>query len=227
MNPSARLLVSLLLLSAVGCDRPAAPAKAIQLPVVAPTAEGPLVVFLGDSLTAGFGVDGDQAFPAEIYRALSRGGCPFRLVNAGVSGDTSAGGRSRIDWVLKQRPAVVVVELGGNDALRGQPLAGIEDNLRAIVRAAKSAGSQPLLTGMRIPPSYGPEYSEGFAAIYPRLAKEEGLALVPFLLEGVGGDPSLNQPDGIHPTAEGHRRVAATVVPYLRSLLGCPVAPAA
>jgi acyl-CoA thioesterase-1 len=193
-------------------------------PAVAPDTQdkqGPLVVFLGDSLTAGLGVNADQTFPARIHQTFDREGCSFRLVNAGVSGDTSAGGRSRIEWLLRQDPAVVVVELGGNDALRGQPLEGIEDNLRVIVRTAKAAGARVLLAGMRIPPSYGPEYSEGFAALYPRLARAENLALVPFLLQGVGGDEQLNQADGIHPTPAGHQVIAATVAPYLRSLLGC------
>jgi acyl-CoA thioesterase-1 len=185
-------------------------------------ASEPTVVFLGDSLSAGFGVSGESAFPSLVWKTLAAQGCGFRLVNAGVSGDTSAGGRARLDWLLRQKPTVVVVELGGNDALRGQPLAGIEANLRAIARAAKDAGARVLLTGMRIPPSYGPEYSGGFEGIYPKLAREEGLALLPFLLEGVGGDALLNQADGIHPTVEGHRKIAALVVPYLAPLLGCP-----
>ena len=226
MNVGTRLVGLALLMLAPACSKPSEPAPKPPALVTAPTsaptsAAAPLVVFLGDSLSAGFGVDGDQAFPARLRSMLAEERCSFRLVNAGVSGDTSAGGRARIEWLLRQKPDVVVVELGGNDGLRGQPLAGIEDNLRVILRAAKAAGAKVLLTGMRIPPSYGPEYSGGFAAIYPGLARQESVLLVPFLLEGVAGDPELNQPDGIHPTPEGHRRVAATVAPYLRSLLGC------
>lgn len=177
------------------------------------------VVFLGDSLTAGFGLDADQAFPALIETELAAAGKPVRVINAGVSGDTTAGGLARLDWLLRQQPNILVVGLGGNDGLRGLDLAASEANLREIVSRGKKAGCRVLLLGMLIPPNYGGDYTRAFAAIYPRVAQGEGVALVPFLLEGVGGDPKLNQADGIHPTAEGHRIVARTVLQALDPLL--------
>jgi len=183
-------------------------------------AAGPLVVFLGDSLTAGLGLSVDEAYPAHVASLLAARGIEVRILNAGVSGDTSAGGLERLDWFLRRHPDVVVVELGANDGLRGQPLESLEANLRAIVRRSLEAGARVLLAGMRIPPNYGPEYSEGFAALYPRIAREENVALLPFLLEGVAAVPELNQPDGIHPNAEGQRLVAQNVAEALVPLLG-------
>lgn len=183
------------------------------------TARLPRVIFLGDSLTAGLGVDASQAYPAVVGETLKGQGRPIEVVNAGVSGDTTAGGLRRLDWLLRQKPDVVVVGLGGNDGLRGLDVKASEENLRRIVRKSQDAGASVLLLGMLIPPNYGPEYVESFRALYPRVAKETGVELVPFLLEGVGGDPRLNQPDGIHPTAEGHRVVAGTVLPHLRKLV--------
>lgn len=180
----------------------------------------PLVVFLGDSLTAGYGLDEDHAYPAVVAERLAAEGTPVRVVNAGVSGDTTAGGLSRLDWLLRQRPDVLVVSLGGNDALRALEVGMTEENLRAIVRRSRAAGARVLLTGMLAPPNYGPEYTEKFKEIFPRLAADLDVPLVPFLLEGVGGDPELNQSDGIHPTAEGQRRVAELVLPYLKEVLG-------
>jgi len=141
------------------------------------------------------------------------------VINAGVSGDTTAGGLARIDWLLRQHPDVLVVGLGGNDGLRGLPLAATEKNLRDIIRRGQAAGVRILLLGMQIPPNYGPDYVNGFKAMYPRLAKELNVPLVPFLLEGVGGVADLNQNDGIHPTAQGQEMVADNVVPYLSRLL--------
>ena len=201
-------------------------AQAPATPTPAPPVETPpVVVFLGDSLTAGFGLAAEEAFPALVAAALAARGTPIRAINAGVSGDTTAGGLRRLDWALKNRPQVVVVALGANDGLRGQPLRSIEDNLRAIVERAQATGAKVLLGGMLMPPNYGGEYASGFAAIYPRLAKQLGVPLVPFLLEGVAGHPELNQPDGIHPTAEGQRIVARNVEPYLADLVAA--APAA
>jgi acyl-CoA thioesterase-1 len=182
----------------------------------------PLVVFLGDSLTAGLGLAEDQAWPALLERQLAAAGTPIRPVNAGVSGDTSAGGLRRLPWLLRQRPDVLVVELGANDGLRGQPLEGVEANLRSIVERARASGARVLLLGLRVPPSLGADYSREFAALYPRLARELDVPLVPFLLEGVAGRPELNQPDGIHPNAAGQRQVAEVVRPYLGRLLTAP-----
>ncbi|HEY0515421.1 MAG TPA: arylesterase [Thermoanaerobaculia bacterium] len=180
----------------------------------APVGGLPVVVFLGDSLTAGLGVDESQAYPALLDRQLREEGKPVRVINAGVSGDTTAGGLSRLGWLLDQHPDLVVVALGANDGLRALPLAEVETNLREIVRRSRAAGARVLLLGMRIPPNYGP-YADQFAALYPKLAKELNVPLVPFLLEGVGGVRSLNQADGLHPTAQGQEIVAKTVRPYL------------
>jgi acyl-CoA thioesterase-1 len=184
-----------------------------------PVGDLPTVAFLGDSLTAGYGLGEAEAFPARLEERFAEQGLPFRAVNAGVSGDTSAGGLARLDWVLSTGPDVVVVELGPNDGLRGLDLAMTERNLRQIVRRARDAGARVLLVGMRIPPNYGPDYAGRFEALYPRLAEELEVPLVPFLLAEVGGVPELNQGDGIHPTAEGQEIVAANVAPHLEPLL--------
>ena len=180
--------------------------------------ETPVVVFLGDSLTAGYGLGEEMAFPAHVGELLGSSGRPVRVVNAGVSGDTTAGGLARLDWLLRLEPAVVVIGLGGNDGLRGLDLTMTASNLRQIVERARTSGAAVLLLGMRMPPNYG-SYAVDFEAIYPRLADELGVALVPFLLEGVGGDPELNLPDGIHPNAVGQRLVAENVVQAVRDLL--------
>jgi len=188
-------------------------------PAARAAAPGPTVVFLGDSLTAGLGLAEEEAFPALVATELARRGLPLRAVNAGVSGDTSAGGLARLDWLLGQSPAVLVVGLGANDGLRGLSLERTEENLRAIVTRARGAGAEVLLLGMKLPPNYGPEYTERFEALYPRLAGELGVPLVPFLLEGVAAEPELNLPDGIHPNAEGQRLVAGNVLPALEPLV--------
>jgi acyl-CoA thioesterase-1 len=198
-----------------------APASDVGLPAAAPVAAigGPKVVFLGDSLSAGLHLRADQAFPALLQRRLFARGVPFQLLNAGVSGDTTAGGARRVDWVLKQKPDIVVVELGANDGMRGIALSDVEQNLRTIVAKIRASGAQPLLLGMRVPPSYGAQYANGFAAIYPRLASELALPFVPFFLEGVAGVPELNLPDGIHPTAAGHERIAEHLLDPLKALI--------
>lgn len=216
------IATGLLAASAAACGASSTPSESAATDRAAPAPvpdEGPLVVFLGDSLTAGFGLAEDEAFPAVVERLLLGEGVAVRVVNAGVSGDTTAGGLRRIGWVLKQEPAIVVVGLGGNDALRGQPLEETEANLRQIVATARGAGADVLLLGMRIPTNYGPDYAEGFANLYPRIADDLEVPLVPFLLEGVGGVPALNLPDGIHPNAEGHRKAAANVAGALRPLV--------
>lgn len=198
---------------------PAARPAPAPPPVSAAVRTEPVVVFLGDSLTAGYGLEESQAYPTLVEASLEKAGHPIRMVNAGVSGDTTAGGLARLDWLLSQKPDVVVVGLGGNDGLRGLPLEQAEKNLREIVRRSKAAGARVLLLGMLMPPNLGPEYTKGFAEMYPRIAKEMDVPLVPFLLEGVGGVARLNQQDGLHPTAEGQAKVAATVTPYLEEML--------
>ena len=231
----ATAIVALAMVGAAGCEqaepeaqqpaaspRPAAEAAAEAPPPGSTAAQSsplPRVVFLGDSLTAGLGVDAEEAFPALAGEMLRSDGRPAEVVNAGVSGDTTAGGLRRLDWLLRQKPDVVVVGLGANDGLRGVELKASEENLRGIVRKSREAGAKVLLLGMLIPPNYGPEYTSQFRELYPRVAKETGVPLVPFLLEGVGGEAKMNQPDGIHPTAEGHRVIARTVVKHLRDLV--------
>ena len=178
-----------------------------------------VVVALGDSLTAGLGVGVEEAYPALLEARLRREGFDYRVVNAGVSGDTSAGGLRRLDWALKLKPQVLIVALGANDGLRGQPPAALRANLTQIVERARGAGARVLLAGMRVPPNYGDEYARAFAAVYASVARATGVPLAPFLLDGVAGDPRLNQADGIHPTAEGQRVIAEHLWPHLRSLL--------
>jgi acyl-CoA thioesterase-1 len=178
----------------------------------APAAAGERVlVVLGDSLTAGLGVTPDEAYPALLQARLRRQGLAYRVVNAGVSGDTSAGGRRRLDWVLRTKPAVVVVALGANDGLRAQPVAALRDNLTAIVTRLRASGARVLLAGMRLPPNYGAAYADEFAGVFAAVAEATSVPLLPFLLEGVAGNPALNQADGIHPNAAGHRLIAGTV----------------
>jgi acyl-CoA thioesterase-1 len=199
--------------------------RAASSPARATSARPPVVVFLGDSLTAGLGLEETEAYPALLGSRLAAQGRPIRVINAGVSGDTTAGGLRRLDWQLRQKPDVVVVGLGGNDALRGTPLEEIDRNLREILRRSQAAGARVLLLGMMIPPNYG-DYAVRFAALYPRISKDLGVPLVPFLLYGVGGVPELNQADGIHPTAVGQQKVADNVYTYLRKVLAAPQAAA-
>lgn len=179
------------------------------------------MVFLGTSLTAGLGLEPEQAYPALIQGKIDSSGLDYRVVNAGVSGETSAGARRRLEWLLREPVAVLVVETGANDGLRGLPPDSLRANIEAILTEAKARSPAPnlVLLGMRVPPNYGRAYSRQFQAIYPELAREHGAELVPFVLEGVGGIPRLNQPDGIHPTAEGQRVIAETVWRVLEPVL--------
>lgn len=183
-----------------------------------PAAERVIVV-LGDSLTAGLGVAREEAYPALLEARLRREGYDYRVVNAGVSGDTSAGGLRRVDWALRASPDIVIVALGANDGLRGLPVDALRDNLEQIVRRVRAAGARVLLAGMRVPPNYGDEYARDFAAVFPEVARRTGVALAPFLLDGVAGEARLNQADGIHPTAEGQRLIASRLWSHLRPLL--------
>ncbi len=213
-------LAALLLLSGCGGEARSVPVQLGNGPAAPESPQsGPLVLFLGDSLAAGLNLPAEDAFPAVLQQLLADQGVPFRLINAGVSGDTTAGGLRRIDWLLKQDPDWVVVELGGNDGLRGLPLDSIEANLRAIVAKVREAGARVFLLGLCLPANYGREYISGFEVLYERVARELDLPFVPCFLEGVGGVPELNFPDGIHPTAEGHRRLAENLAPVLRGFL--------
>ena len=177
------------------------------------------IVFLGDSLSAGFGLPEADAFPALVEVGLRERGHSVTVVNAGVSGDTSAGGLARLDWILRQQPDVLVVELDGNDALRGQPIENTDRNLREIVRAGRGAGAQVLLLGMDVPSNYGPDYTSRFTAMYERIAAEEGISFFPAFIREVGLDPGLMQADGLHPTAEGHRLLAESLIPSLENII--------
>ncbi len=179
------------------------------------------IVFLGDSLTAGLGLPPGEAFPAVIAEKIRAAGLPFQVENAGLSGDTSAGALRRIDWLLQRPVDVLVIELGGNDGLRGLPVKSLKSNLRAIIAKARAKNSalKIVIAGMQIPPNLGAEYSADFQRVYADLARENNAVLIPFLLEGVGGHRDLNQQDMIHPTAAGHRIVAELVWRTLEPIL--------
>jgi len=203
---------ALVLASLLAVLTPAAPGGAAQ------DAE-PVIVALGDSLTAGHGVEAHEAYPARLEALLRREGYRYRVVNAGVSGDTTAGGLRRVDWVLRAHPEVAIVALGANDGLRGLSVAAMRSNLERIVRRLQKAGARVLLAGMRLPPNYGADYAAEFAAAFPAVARRTGASLMPFLLDGVAARPALNQADGIHPNAAGQQAVAERLWPYLKPLL--------
>ena len=171
------------------------------------------IVILGDSITAGYGLERSQAYPALLQRKVQETGLPFEVVNAGVSGDTTAGGLRRVQWALGGGASVCVIALGGNDGLRGLPVTQTEANLMGIIRAVrlKNPDTIIILAGMQMPENLGREFREAFAAVFPRVAAQCETLLVPFLLEGVGGDPRMNQDDQIHPNVEGQKRVAENV----------------
>ncbi len=180
-----------------------------------------VILFYGDSITAGYGLSTEEAFPALIEKQLNKGGKTYKVINAGLSGETSAGGLSRIDWVLRQPIDVFVLELGANDALRGLPLEQTEKNLQHIIDKVKSKypNAQIVVAGMMVPPNIGQEYTTRFQQIFPRLAKNNKATLIPFLLQDVAGISKLNLPDGIHPNSDGHKIVAQNVVKVIAPLL--------
>ena len=200
--------------SALAASTPSSSPPKIQVP-----AERPRIVAFGNSLTAGLGVATDHSYPAYLQRALDKAGYAYRVVNAGVSGDTTAGGVRRVSWVLNSKPVIVIVELGGNDGLRGLSLQETKANLERIIQQFQQASVTVVLAGMKIPPNYGQEYTDGFEALYQALAKQYHLTLIPFFLDGVAGSSSLNQADGIHPTGEGYRIIVEKVFPILEPLL--------
>lgn len=179
------------------------------------------ILFFGDSITEGLGVSTEQAFPALIEEKIDSLGWSFEIVSAGVSGETTAGGVRRISWVMHEGIDVMVLELGGNDGLRGVPVETTRQNLSAIIDSARAVDPEVrvLLAGMQVPPNLGPKYTRAFKDIYPELASEKEVELIPFLLEGVGGNPAYNQSDGIHPNPKGHRKIAATVWQHLEPIL--------
>jgi acyl-CoA thioesterase I len=188
----------------------------LVLPLALPAAT---IVCLGDSLTAGQGVDEDQAFPAVVQRLARADGLAWTVTNAGVSGDTSAGGLRRVAWLIKGKPDWAFVALGANDGLRGQPVTATRDNLLAIAEKFRAAGVQVAFAGMRLPTNYGEDYRTAFTAVFPQIAEDKKIPLMPFLLDGVGGIPALNQADGIHPTVEGQEKIARSVYAFLKPLV--------
>jgi len=220
-NACLLLILSFTILSCNNNSQKSAAQKqaAKKNPVVDSSAKKKTILFFGNSLTAGYGVDPSEAYPALIQHKIDSLHLNYKVINAGVSGETSADGNSRIDWILKQPVDIFVLELGGNDGLRGIPLSVTEKNLQSIIDKvkAKYPGVKIILEGIQIPPNMGPAYTSKFKEIYPRLASANNIELLPFLLKGVGGDPKLNQRDGIHPTAEGHKIVAENVWEVLKN----------
>lgn len=179
------------------------------------------IVFFGDSITAGYGIATENAFPALIDQKLQSEGLNYTAVNAGLSGETSMGGLNRINWILRSKPAILMLELGGNDGLRGLSLEETEKNLKSIIDKVRAANADTkiILAGMQIPPNLGQDYTRQFKNLFPKVAEDKGVAFIPFLLENVGGDKNLNLSDGIHPNEEGHKIVAETVWEALKPLL--------
>jgi acyl-CoA thioesterase-1 len=203
--------------------------EAVALPTSVPervrARDGARIIFLGDSLTAGLGLDVAQSFPSLIQEKLDASGYDYEVVNAGVSGDTSAGGLRRLDWAMSEGdPRILIVALGGNDGLRGLPPEQLEENLSAIIERGLQRGLRIILAGMEAPPNFGADYTARFRGVYTTLAKRHGVRLIPFLLDGVAGNAALNQPDGIHPNSRGAERVADLVWRALQPELGQPPA---
>ena len=215
-------MAALLLLAACGDQpkpRPAARDRTPRSSAPAQADTRPAIVAFGDSLSAGFGLDAGQSYPDLLQQELDRGGRRYRVVNAGVSGDTTSDAVDRVEAVIALQPALVILEFGGNDGLRGLPVATTRANLEQVIAALQKAGAKVVLAGMTLPPNYGPDYIRSFQRIYPELAAKYKLPLIPFLLEGVGGHAELMQRDGLHPNAAGTRKVAENVMRALQPLL--------
>lgn len=197
-------------------------AAVLLTPFVSPLQAAPKtkILFLGDSLCAGYGVEQEQAFPSLINTVYqNQPNLDVRVINASISGSTSASGYSRLRWGLRNKPDILVLELGANDGLRGLSTEDLEKNLAKTIRLALKNNIKVLLAGMQVPPNYGKNYSSQFKQVFSRLAVQHNITLIPFLLEGVAGDPGLNTADGIHPNARGHQIIAQTVMKYLTPLL--------
>ncbi len=178
-----------------------------------------VIVAFGDSLTAGLGVPSEKAYPAQLAKKLNTNGYRYKVVNAGVSGETTAGGLRRVEWILKSRPDIVILALGANDGLRGLSLIEMEKNLSKIIQKLQQKDVKVVLAGMKIPPNYGIRYTRGFEAVYPKLAKRFNLTLIPFFLEGVATVPALNQADGIHPNAQGYKIIVDRIWPVIQNVV--------
>jgi acyl-CoA thioesterase-1 len=226
--PFARFLIATVLLgSLLNCGRqnpveetraePAQPSK--PSPSLDPPDTRPVLVAFGDSLTAGYGLETGFSYPDFLQKDLDRVGLRYHVVNAGISGDTTSGGLARVDTVTQLKPAIVVLELGGNDGLRGTPLAATRSNLEQIIVVLQKTGARVVLAGITLPPNYGPDYIKSFEAIYRDLAGKYKLPLIPFLLQGAVGVPGMMQADGIHATAKGNEVVASLVMRALKPVL--------
>ena len=218
------IIIAALIIILSGCTDNKKPAGSDQNNTAKETAtvtKNKTIVFYGNSLTAGYGVSPSEAFPAIIQKKIDSLGLPYQVINAGVSGETSSGGKTRIDWILREPIDIFILELGANDGLRGTPLSETKKNLQDIIDKvkAKYPNTKLVFAGMEIPPNMGQAYTTEFRNIYIDLAAKNKMTLIPFLLEGVGGEPELNQADGIHPTAEGHLIVAENVWKQLEKLL--------
>jgi acyl-CoA thioesterase I len=211
-------LLAAFILCACGNDAPPAP-PAVAATTATPARGLPKIVALGDSLTAGYGLSLHESYPSLLQEQLKRDGFKYEVVNAGVSGDTSAGGLRRLDWALEGDVRFVILELGANDILRGLPTSETRKNLAQIIERSRARGAQVLLAGMLAPTNYGAQYGRESREVFPALAKEYDLPLIPFFLERVAGIENLNQPDGVHPNPEGTRIVAATVYQHLKPML--------
>lgn len=209
------LMIVVLLLVACG-GGPATPTPTVApAPTATTVVTAGTIVAMGDSLTEGLGVESDQNYPAQLERKLQAEGYNWTVINAGVSGETTTGALERVDWVLTMQPDIVILATGGNDSLRAIDPALTESNLRQLVSLLQEAGATVILAGMQTIQNLGPEYTEAFRTIYPKVAADADLILVPFFLEGVAGDPKLNQEDFIHPTAAGYTIVVETIYPYV------------
>lgn len=210
------------LLTTVACNRQpnqaGASAEQKHEAAAAPDSR-PVILAFGDSLTAGHGVELARSYPSQLQQALDKDGYKYRVANAGISGDTTSGGLSRIDAALAVHPKVVILELGANDGLRGTPIREAKRNLEQMIVKSQAAGAQVVLAGMTLPLNYGPDYIHDFEAMYPELAKQYNTTLIPFFLEGVAARMDLNQEDGIHPTAKGYTIVTQVVLKYVEPLL--------
>ena len=225
-NLNAVLFFGLVVCLLIGCREKTQPGTTSEKDTVKKNSDTTMrtmksIVFFGNSMTAGYGLEPSEAFPAVIQHKIDSLGLPYKVINAGVSGETSSGGDSRIDWILRQPLDIFVLELGGNDGLRGIPLSETRKNIQSIIDKvkAKYPGAKIVLAGMQIPPNMGQLYTTEFRTMYPELSKKNGLDLIPFLLEGVGGEATLNQDDGIHPTAAGQRILAGNVWKVLQGIL--------
>jgi len=209
------LLCLLIVLVFTNCDLQDRPSDTTSLPAQPAKVYDGTIIALGDSLTAGQGVAEEEAYPAVLEEKLQQSGYNWQVINAGISGETSSGALTRIDWIIAQQPDIVILETGANDGMRGIPTWLIKDNINQAVQLLKEADVEVVLAGMQMLQNLGPDYTKQFGAVYPAVAEEQKIILIPFFLEQVAGTPSLNLPDFIHPTPAGHRIVAQTVYPFV------------